>query len=80
MSGSAVKPFHYRNYGLLATIGRKAAVVELRWLRLTGIVAWWFWLLAHIYFLIGFRNRLVVLVDWAGAYWTYRRSARIIIS
>jgi NADH:ubiquinone reductase (H+-translocating) len=73
------KPFLYRHYGLLATIGRKAAVVDLGWLRMSGIIAWWFWLLAHIFFLIGFRNRLVVLIDWAGAYWTYRRSARIIV-
>ena len=48
-------------------------------IRFSGLVAWWFWLLAHIYFLIGFRNRLVVLIDWAGAYWTYDRSARIIV-
>jgi NADH:ubiquinone reductase (H+-translocating) len=80
LSGGQTKPFHYRHYGLLATIGRKAAVVDLGWLRMSGIIAWWFWLLAHIFFLIGFRNRLVVLIDWASAYWTYRRSARIIVS
>ncbi len=79
LSGRESRPFHYRHYGLLATIGRKAAVVDLGWLRMSGMVAWWFWLLAHIFFLIGFRNRLVVLIDWASAYWTYRRSARIIV-
>jgi NADH:ubiquinone reductase (H+-translocating) len=80
LRGAPTNPFHYRNYGLLATIGRRAAVVQLGPVRLTGIVAWWFWLTAHIFFLIGFRNRLVVLIDWASAYWTYRRSARIIVS
>jgi NADH dehydrogenase len=70
--------FRYRHYGLLATIGRMAAVVDLGRLRFSGVVAWWFWLLAHVYFLIGFRNRLVVLIDWAAAYWTYHRGARIV--
>jgi len=80
LRGAPTRPFQYRNYGQLATIGRRAAVVQLGPLRLTGIIAWWFWLTAHIFFLIGFRNRLVVLIDWASAYWTYRRSARIIVS
>jgi NADH dehydrogenase len=70
--------FHYRHHGLLATIGRMAAVVDLGRLRFSGAVAWWFWLLAHVYFLIGFRNRVMVLIDWAGAYWTYHRGARIV--
>ena len=80
LHGAQARPFHYRHYALLATIGRKAAVVDLGWMRISGVAAWWFWLLAHIYFLIGFRNRLVVLIDWASAYCTYRRSARIIVS
>ena len=71
--------FRYRHFGLLATVGRMAAVVDLGWMRLTGLLAWWFWLLAHIYFLIGFRNRLVVLIDWATAYLTYERGARIMV-
>ena len=79
LRGAPGRPFRYHHYGLLATIGRMAAVVDLGRVRLTGAIAWWFWLLAHIYFLIGFRNRLVVLIDWADAYWTYRRSARIIV-
>jgi NADH dehydrogenase len=78
LSGRAVPAFRYRHYGLLATIGRMAAVVDLGRLRFSGLPAWWFWLLAHVYFLIGFRNRLVVLIDWASAYWTYRRGARIV--
>ena len=71
--------FRYRDYGNLATIGRMAAVVDLRGLRLSGAPAWWFWLVAHVFFLIGFRNRLAVLLNWTWAYWTYQRSARIIV-
>ena len=79
LAGTAARAFRYRHFGLLATVGRMAAVVDLGWIRLRGLVAWWFWLLAHIYFLIGFRNRLVVLIDWAAAYLTYQRGARIIV-
>jgi NADH dehydrogenase len=79
LAGRSAGPFRYRDYGSLATIGRMAAVVDFGSIRLTGIVAWWVWLTAHIFFLIGFRNRLVVLIDWAEAYWTYRRGARIVI-
>lgn len=70
--------FTYVHQGLLATIGRMAAVVDLGRLRFSGMAAWWFWLLAHVYFLIGFRNRVVVLIDWFSAYWTYQRGARIV--
>jgi len=77
--GTQIKAFRYRHYGLLATIGRRSAVVDLGRIRISGLMAWWFWLVAHIFFLIGFRNRLVVLIDWASAYWTYRRNARIIV-
>jgi len=69
----------YRDYGNLATIGRLAAVVDLRGLRFSGMFAWAFWLAAHVFFLIGFRNRLVVLTNWAWAYWTYQRHARIVL-
>lgn len=79
LAGRPPVPFKYRHFGLLATIGRMAAVVDLGAVKLRGAVAWWFWLLAHVYFLIGFRNRLVVLIDWADAYWTYHRGARIIV-
>jgi NADH dehydrogenase len=78
LSGRETKPFGYRDYGNLATIGRLAAVVDLGRLKFTGIFAWWFWLVAHLFFLIGFRNRIVVMVDWAWSYWTYQRNARII--
>ena len=71
-------PFKYADYGNLATIGRMAAIVHLGRLQLFGVLAWWFWLAAHVFFLIGFRNRIVVLLNWAVAYWSYQRSARII--
>jgi NADH:quinone reductase (non-electrogenic) len=79
LAGRRIGPFRYRHFGSLATIGRMAAVADFGRVRLSGILAWWIWLTAHIYFLIGFRNRLVVLIDWAQAYWSYRRGARIII-
>jgi NADH dehydrogenase len=72
-------PFRYRDYGQLATIGRNAAVAMIGRLRLSGYPAWLLWLLAHIYFLINFRNRMVVMTEWAWSYWTYQRYARIII-
>jgi NADH:ubiquinone reductase (H+-translocating) len=78
IAGREIGAFRYRDYGNLATIGRLAAVVDLRGFKFSGIVAWWFWLLAHVFFLIGFRNRMVVLVNWAWSYWTYQRAARII--
>jgi NADH dehydrogenase len=71
-------PFHYRDFGNLATIGRREAVVDFGWLRLTGRVAWLVWGAAHIYFLIGFRNRMVVALDWLWSYLTYTRGARLI--
>ena len=83
LRGEATLPFRYRDYGNLATVGRKAAIVDLPIpgigaLRFSGLPAWLFWLFAHIYFLIGFRNRLIVMVDWAWAYFTYERSARVV--
>jgi len=79
LSGDSAEPFRYRDFGNLATIGRMAAVVHFGRLKLSGLLAWWFWLAAHVFFLIGFRNRLVVLLNWAWAYWSYQRSARIIL-
>ncbi|MGL4230560.1 MAG: NAD(P)/FAD-dependent oxidoreductase [Casimicrobium sp.] len=79
IAGGEPETFRYRDYGNMATIGRLAAVVDLRGWKFSGIAAWWFWLLAHVFFLIGFRNRIVVMVNWAWSYWTYQRSARIIL-
>ena len=71
-------PFSYRDYGSLATIGRAAAVADLGWLRISGYLAWLAWLFIHIISLVGFQNRLLVLVQWAWSYFTKNRSARLI--
>jgi NADH dehydrogenase len=73
-------PFRYIDYGQIATIGRNAAVAIIGKLQISGYPAWLVWLFAHIYFLIGFRNRIVVLFDWALAYWSFERNARIVAS
>lgn len=74
-------PFRYRDRGALATIGRKAAVADFpSGIRLSGLVAWWAWLLVHVFFLIGFRNRITTLVDWMWSYMTYQRHARLILT
>jgi NADH dehydrogenase len=78
LSGRASTPFEYQDYGNLATIGRMAAVVDLHGFKFSGLLAWWFWLAAHVFFLIGFRNRFTVLINWAWAYWTYQRHARVV--
>jgi len=72
------EPFRYRNYGNFATIGRHAAVADFGWLKLSGYPAWLLWGAAHIYFLIGFRNRLAVMLDWLWAYITFQRGVRLI--
>jgi NADH dehydrogenase len=71
-------PFRYMDFGSLATIGRNAAVVEFGGVKLTGFIAWLFWSAIHIYFLIGFRNRIVVTLDWLWSYVTLERGARLI--
>jgi NADH:ubiquinone reductase (H+-translocating) len=72
------KPFRYRDQGALATIGRSSAIADLPFVKLTGWLAWVLWGIVHIYFLIGFRNRLSVFVNWAWAWLTYARGARLI--
>jgi NADH:ubiquinone reductase (H+-translocating) len=79
LEGKKTLPFRYRDWGQLATIGRNSAVAVMGKLKLSGYIAWLMWLVAHIYFLINFRNRVVVLFDWAWSYWTYDRYARIVI-
>lgn len=71
--------FRYVDHGNLATIGRKAAVADLGAVKMSGFVAWAFWCAAHVYFLIGFRNRLQVVLDWAWSYLTFERGARLVI-
>ena len=72
------KDFHYFDKGNLATIGRAAAVAQIRKLHISGYFAWLAWLFVHIFFLIGFRNRIIVLIQWAWSYITYERGARLI--
>ena len=78
IGGQQPRPFRYLDKGSLATIGRAAAVADIRGIRLSGFVAWFAWLAIHIFFLIGFRNRLLVILQWAWAYVTYQRGARLI--
>ena len=78
VAGQSVPPFHYRHEGSLATIGRRAAVVELGPIQLRGFIGWIFWSAVHIYFLIGLRNRFVVAVTWLWSYITFKRGARLI--
>ena len=79
LAGRAVPlPFRYRDRGLLATVGRKTAVIAFGRLRLKGWFAWWIWGIAHIYFLISLRNRLIVMTQWLWSYISFERGARLI--
>jgi NADH dehydrogenase len=79
IAGNPSHPFRYRDYGTLASITRASAVVDLRGVEISGFIGWLFWLFAHILFLIGFRNRIAVMWNWAWSYLTWQRSARIIV-
>jgi NADH:ubiquinone reductase (H+-translocating) len=78
-AGQPRASFAYHDLGTMATIGRHSAVCDLKWIKLQGQPAWWAWLLLHIYKLIGFRNRLTVMTQWAYSYWTHQRSVRLIL-
>ena len=78
LQGRSVAPFRYRDFGSLATIGRKRAVVQIGAFKLSGFLAWLLWSVAHIFFLIGFRNRVVVAMNWAWNYLTFQRGTRLI--
>jgi NADH dehydrogenase len=78
LHGEPTAPFRYRDPGNLATIGRNAAIADFGFFRLSGYPAWLFWLFLHIFFLIGFRNRISVMLQWAVSYLTYQRSVRLI--
>jgi NADH dehydrogenase len=78
VAGQSLPAFRYRHEGSLATIGRRAAVVELGRIQLRGFVGWMFWSAVHIYFLIGLRNRFVVAITWLWSYVTFKRGARLI--
>jgi NADH:ubiquinone reductase (H+-translocating) len=72
------QPFHYRNKGTLATVGRSYAIADLGLIHLAGWLAWLIWLVVHLLFLIGFRNRYLTLFQWAWSYFTFERGASIV--
>ncbi len=78
LRGEPPLPFRYRDRGLLATVGRAAAVARIGRFRFTGLLAWLLWLTVHIFFLVGFRNRVAVVLQWAWSYLTFKRGARLI--
>ena len=71
-------PFAYRDFGSMAIVGRGSAVADLGRLQVSGPIAWLMWLFLHIFMLIGFRNRIAVMLEWALAYMTFQRSVRLI--
>jgi len=79
VKGQPRTPFRYHDLGQLATIGRSRAICEIFGLKLSGWFAWWVWLIVHIYRLSGFRNRIIVLIQWAWSYMTFSRGARLIV-
>ncbi|HKE45709.1 MAG TPA: NAD(P)/FAD-dependent oxidoreductase [Steroidobacteraceae bacterium] len=79
LAGRQRQPFHYHDKGQLATIGRSRAICEMKHVRFSGHLAWWVWLVVHIYSLTGFRNRLSVMLQWAWSYFTFGRGARLIV-
>jgi NADH dehydrogenase len=78
IAGKSSQPFHYFDKGSLATVGRAYAIISLGKLRMAGFLAWVLWLTVHIFYLIGFRNRVLVMLQWAAAYFTWHRGARLI--
>jgi NADH dehydrogenase len=79
LEGQEPQPFHYDNKGMLAVVGRNGAVADLGRLEFTGFLAWSLWVLVHIYRLIGFRNRLQILINWAWSYILFDRAIRLIL-
>jgi NADH dehydrogenase len=78
MGGANASPFHYTDKGNLATIGRARAVADIKGVHLSGFIAWWTWLAVHLFYLIGFQNRLVVVIRWTFSFFTHGRGARLI--
>jgi NADH dehydrogenase len=78
VAGQPLEPFRYHDYGNLATIGRGSAVADIGRIKASGLLAWLLWTFVHIFWLIGFRNRLVVMGEWAWAYLTFQRRIRLI--
>src|SRR5688572_7061927 len=80
IAASGRQPFHFVDKGQMATIGRSRAIVEIGRLRIAGFTAWLIWLVVHIYYLTGFKNRLLVVLQWAWSYLSFRRGARLIVN
>ncbi len=80
LKNKKIKPYKYFNKGSLATIGKAKAVADFGWIRFSGFFAWLLWVFVHIFFLIGFKNRFIVMIEWIFAYFTYQKSARLIVS
>ncbi len=80
IAGRPRKPFHFVDKGQMATIGRSRAIVEIGRLKIAGFPAWLLWLVVHIYYLTGFKNRLLVVLQWAWSYLSFRRGARLIVN
>ena len=80
LSGKTRQPFQFADKGQMATIGRSRAIVEIGKFKMTGFPAWLLWLVVHIYFLTGFKNRLLVVLQWAWSYLSFRRGARLIVT
>jgi NADH dehydrogenase len=78
LGGREPRPFHYRDKGNLATIGRARAVADVKGVRLSGFIAWYTWLVVHLWYLIGFQNRLLVVIRWSFSFFTHGRGARLI--
>jgi NADH dehydrogenase len=78
LRSKTLAPFSYKNRGILATIGRSSAVADLVWIKFSGLLAWLAWLFVHIMYLVAFQNRILVMIQWAGNYFTRNRSARLI--
>jgi NADH dehydrogenase len=78
IEGQPPEPFRYRDYGIMATIGRGSAIGDIFGLKISGFFAWLFWIFLHIFWLIGFRNRFVVMTEWAWAYFSLQRRVRLI--
>jgi NADH dehydrogenase len=78
MGGANASPFHYTDKGNLATIGRNRAVADIKGLHLSGFIAWWTWLVVHLFYLIGFENRLLVIIRWSFSFFSHGRGARLI--
>jgi NADH dehydrogenase len=79
IAGKAPLPFRYRDKGIMATIGRKAAVAETGSMALRGVPGWVAWLVLHLWYIIGFRNRFLILLQWAWEYFRYDRPIRLIV-